>query len=338
LKIVNNNQLFLFIILVMTNQKVENVKRRTFNIIQIGKSFDIPSRIFDFFIAFNIILNIAVTIMLTFDSLSKYYPLLEKIELITIIIFIIEYILRLWTATYLYPGKKTIPAIIDFIFSYDGIVDLLTILPFFFLSGFVALRMLRVVRILHLFRINNSYDSFHVISSVLVEKKNQLLSSVFILLVLMLAASMCMYSAEHEAQPEIFKNAFSGIWWAVSTLSTVGYGDIYPITMLGKFLAIVISFLGIGVVAIPTGIISAGFVEQYSKMSNSAEALNVHFLTVVIDIDSKWIGKTVKEVEKEFDIMIVVVQRDRVTFVPNEEYIVQLEDVMVVYHKPDDMQ
>jgi voltage-gated potassium channel len=82
-----------------------------------------------------------------------------------------------------------------------------------------------------------------------------------------------MYSAEHEAQPEQFQNAFSGIWWSMSTLLTVGYGDIYPITIIGKCMAIVIAFLGVGVVAIPTGIISAGFVEQYQKDMNVEEKL-----------------------------------------------------------------
>lgn len=85
----------------------------------------------------------------------------------------------------------------------------------------------------------------------------QLLSSVFIILVLMIASSLCMYSLEHEAQPEVFQNAFSGIWWSASTLLTVGYGDIYPITPLGKLFGILITFLGVGMVAIPTGVIVA---------------------------------------------------------------------------------
>ena len=106
----------------------------------------------------------------------------------------------------------------------------------------------------------------HVITQVISGKRQQLISSVFIILVLMIASSLCMYSLEHEAQPDVFENAFSGIWWAASTLLTVGYGDIYPITTLGKVFGIFISFLGVGMVAIPTGIISAGFVDQYSSI------------------------------------------------------------------------
>ena len=87
-------------------------------------------------------------------------------------------------------------------------------------------------------------------------------------LVLMLSSSLCMYSLENRAQPEVFTNAFSGIWWAASTLLTVGYGDIYPVTTIGKIFGIFIAFLGVGMVAIPTGIISAGFVDQYSRRSS----------------------------------------------------------------------
>lgn len=123
-------------------------------------------------------------------------------------------------------------ATIRFLVSFDGIVDLLTIIPAFFLSGFVIFRMLRVARVFHLFRLNAKYDSFNVITTVLYEKRNQIISSVFIVLILMLASSLCMYSVEHDAQPEVFRNAFSGIWWSMSTLLTIGYGDIYPITTL----------------------------------------------------------------------------------------------------------
>lgn len=97
-----------------------------------------------------------------------------------------------------------------------------------------AFRMFRVMRFFRLFRINAYYDSFSVIAEVIDNKRQQLLSSVFIILVLMVASSLCTYSLEHEAQPDVFVNAFSGIWWSVSTLLTIGYGDIYPVTEVGK--------------------------------------------------------------------------------------------------------
>ena len=148
-----------------------------------------------------------------------------------------------------------------YVFSFSGLVDLLSFLPYylpvFFPSGAVAFRMFRVARVFRLFRVNAYYDSLGVITEVISSKRQQLFSSVFILLVLMLASSLCMYSLEHEAQPQVFTNAFSGIWWSVSTLLTIGYGDIYPVTTMGKIFSIFITFLGVGMVAIPTGIISA---------------------------------------------------------------------------------
>ena len=193
--------------------------------------------------------------------------------------------------------------------------------------------MLRVVRIFHLFRVNTNYDSFNVIKSVIYEKRNQLASSIFIIILLMLASSLCMYSAEHDTQPEAFANAFSGLWWSVSTMLTVGYGDIYPVTIAGQIMAIIIAFLGVGVVAIPTGIISAGFVEQYTKAQNAASSLEVSINTVIVDIDSKWIGLTVREIEEQYHMVIVVVRRNNTLLQPGEDYRVQMKDVLAVYHK-----
>jgi len=257
----------------------KNWKRRIFDIIQMGNISDVPSRTFDYLLVGIILLNILVLFLETFDSLAAWRPLFRWVEWGTMAFFCVEYALRIWTAEYLYPHLSRGEATLRFLVSFDGLVDLLTILPFFFLSGAVAFRMLRVVRIFHLFRINTVYDSFNVITSVLSEKKNQILFSLFIILVLMLAASLCMYSAEHEAQPDKFTNAFSGLWWSVSALLTVGYGDIYPITPVGQVLAVIISFLGVGAVAIPTGIISAGFVEQYTRLSQRSSRAAVRTLS-----------------------------------------------------------
>ena len=260
----------------ITNYYMKKLKKRIFEIIQIGQRSDFPSRAFDIILVIIIVLNILVLILETFDFSEAFLKMLHTIEMVTVIIFGIEYLLRIWTSEHLYPNVSRGKALLKFLLSYDGIVDLLTIIPAFFLSGFSALRMLRVVRIFHLFRINNTYDSFNVITAVIKEKKNQIFSSLFIVIVLMFASSLCMYSVENAAQPEVFDNAFSGMWWSISTILTVGYGDIYPITILGRILAILIAILGVGVVAIPTGIISAGFVEHYTKVQDTNAAPNMN--------------------------------------------------------------
>lgn len=304
----------------------EEQKRRVYDTIEIGNRSDTISHSFDIFLTVVIILNIVVMFLQTFDELNAYDGLFRAVEIFTLIVFLIEYILRIWTSTCRYPGKSKLQAAISFIFSWDGLIELFTILPFFFLSGFVAFRMLRVVRIFHLFRINASTDSFHVITSVISEKRNQIASSIFIIFVLMLASSLCMYSAEHAAQPEAFRNALSGIWWSMSAILTVGYGDIYPITTAGKILGILISFLGVCVVAIPTGIISAGFVEQARKAEIDPGSMDAHLYTVTIDIDSLWLGKTIQEIEDETHLRIAVLNREDVFIQPGKDVVVKLKD------------
>ena len=251
-------------------------RKRIFEIIQIGNDTDFPSRSFDFLIMTAIIVNIFIAIFSTFEISEKYKVILDIAEICTVLFFTLEYILRVWTSDYLYPGIPRWKAALKYIFSAGAIVDFLSFfpfyLPFFIPDGIVAFRIFRIVRILRLFRINIYYDALNLITDVLKRKKNQLLSSVFIVLVLMIASSLLMYNIEHKAQPDVFQNAFSGFWWSVSTLLTVGYGDIYPVTIIGKLCGIVITFLGVGMVAIPTGILSAGFVEQVSIIQKQETA------------------------------------------------------------------
>ena len=310
----------------------QNFKKNTFRIISIGTKEDLPSRAFDLGLVTVIILNILSMFLETFEELSEFRGTFTLIENITVVLFCIEYALRIWTADLLYPKLSKGKAVLRFLRSFDGVVDLLTILPFFYLSGFVVFRMLRVVRIFHLFRINAQYDSFHVIVSVLGEKKKQILSSIFIIVVLMLASSLGMYNAEHRAQPEAFRNAFSGIWWSVSTLLTVGYGDIYPVTTIGKIMAIAIAFLGVGVVAIPTGIISAGFVENYTKSSHANKRFSdiEELGEIEVTPESGLAGKTIGEIEASYDATVMVLLRGDLTVIPQRHIKVHKRDLLVV--------
>ena len=307
-------------------------KKRIFEIIQIGNQEDAPSRIFDYFIVTVILCNIAVLFLETFDGLNAFQAFFERIEDVTVAIFCAEYALRIWTADLLYPDETRPRAVLRFLFSFDGLVDLLTILPFFFLSGFGAFRILRAARILHLFRINTQYDSFQVITSVVKEKKNAILYSVFIILVLILAASLSMYSAEHAAQPEVFKNALSGIWWSVSTVFTVGYGDIYPVTLLGRIMGVIITFLGVGAVAIPTGILSAGFVEHYTRLQRmqDAQACKKSTAAILVEPESDYAGRSIKEVETAHQVSVTALIRGDLVVVPEDGVKVQPGDILIL--------
>ena len=307
------------------------MKKKVFDILQIGDSGNKPSLIFDYVLMANIIANILVVVLETFEELSAYSTLFRVVEIVTTIFFIVEYILRLWTADLLYPDRSKGKAVRSFALSFDGLVCLFTIIPVFFFSGMVVFRMLRVVRILHLFRINKKYDSFNVIASVIKEKSKQILSSLFIIFVLMLAGSICMYNAEHAAQPEVFKNAFTGFWWSVTTILTIGYGDIYPVTTVGTILATILSFLGVGAVAIPTGIISAGFVERFSRDANETKEFTDvgHIGEIYIDEDSEFLYKTIDEIQKEYNMMVYLVIRDDLSILAERSLQVYEGDILV---------
>ena len=293
------------------------MREKIFNIIQIGDKSNRISRAFDIFITITIVSNILVTFLQTFEELDFLSGFFFVVEVITLFIFCVEYVLRIWTADLLYPGMRKCRARLRFMVSFDGVVDILTIVPVFFLSGFVIFRMLRVARIFHLFRLNARYDSFNVITTVLYEKRNQIISSVFIVVILMLASSLCMYSVEHDAQPEVFRNAFSGVWWSMSTL--------------GRLMAICIAYLGVGVVAIPTGIISAGFVEQYQRKSSISNIRDADIKEIAeIFVDRRYAGKTVGEVQDEQQLTVFLILRDDLSILPQKDTLLKLNDIIVI--------
>ncbi len=175
--------------------------------------------------------------------------ILQSIEVFSVMVFTIEYIMRIYIA-----GNK-----LKFVFSFIGIIDFLAILPFYLTVG-VDLRSLRALRFLRLFRIlklvgyNKAMNQF---SRAIKSAKEQILLFIFITLILIYFAAVGIYYFENEAQPEHFTSIFDSLWWAIITLTTVGYGDVYPITVGGKVFTFFILMIGLGIVAIPTGIISS---------------------------------------------------------------------------------
>lgn len=313
-------------------------RRRLSQIIEVGVSDDWISRSYDIVSTLILLVNVAVTILYTFDEMElRYGKTLLFLEAVTVAFFALDYILRLLSAVFLYPGLSEQKAIKKYVFSFTGIIDLLSFLPYylpvFFPSGAAVFRMFRVIRIFRLFQINAYYDSLNVITEVITSKRQQLLSSVFIILVLMLSSSLCMYSLEHEAQPEVFSNAFSGIWWSVSTLLTVGYGDIYPITTLGKIFSIFITFLSVGMVAIPTGIISAGFVDQYSRFKRISEYAyeeDIHFIKVNLKKKDSWVGKSIMDLGLPHGVIVAMIRRGRENIVPRGDVVLKNNDTLIL--------
>lgn len=316
----------------------DQLRAKIFNMVSVGVIDEPINKLYDGISIIALLLNLFCAFAVTFeDMMERYGTLLLTIEAVTTFFFAVDYVLRLVSSKELFPHESDGRAAIKYVLSFSGIIDLLSFLPYylpvFFPAGTAVFKMFRIARILRLFRINSYYDQLNVITEILSRKRQQLMASVFIIVILMMAASLCMYSVEHDAQPKVFQNAFSGIWWSASTLLTVGYGDIYPVTTLGKILGIVIAFLGVGMVAIPTGIISAGFVEQYQRLKSIgdfAEEENIHFIRIKLSASDKWTGKKIVELGIPKDIMIVAIQREKETIIPRGQTVLEVGDLIVM--------
>ncbi len=246
------------------------IKKRVFQIISKAEKGDCASTIFDWTIMILIALSVLMIILESFKPLrDKYGLVFGTFEVISVGVFSVEYLLRIWTADLLYPDAKR--PYLKYIFSIMALIDLAAILPSFLPFVAADLRFLRMVRLLRLLRLlrvlklGRYFDAWLVILRVIKTSGPQLVMSVVLCFFVMLFSAIVMYEVEYPVQPEQFPNVLAALWWALCTLTTVGYGDVYPITAGGKFLASVISLVGIGIIAIPTGIIAAGFMKAIDK-------------------------------------------------------------------------
>ena len=228
------------------------------------------SRFVDFSLVALILINVVALVLESVDEIYAKAPwFFDWIETFSLIVFSVEYLIRIWVAAEA-PGGNENPmkARLRYITSFHGILDLLAFAPQLVLllpgdyRGLRAIRLFRLFRLLKLTRYSVALQSFE---NVMRKQKEDLLSTIMILLALLLVASSLMYYAEHEVQPEAFSSIPMTMWWGVATLTTVGYGDIYPITAVGKLIGAVVAILGIGLFALPAGIISASYLEELSE-------------------------------------------------------------------------
>jgi voltage-gated potassium channel len=244
------------------------MKERIHKILSVSKNRGDLSWYVDIFIIVLISLNVAAIIAESVESVRQTYGILFYwFEIFSVLIFTVEYILRVWTANCIPKYKKPFSGNVKFIFSPLAIIDLLAILPFYL--PFVGidlrlLRMLRIFRIFRLFKIARYVEALSFIRKVFKRKKEELVISLIFTLFLLLVASSLMYYVENESQPDHFSSIPETMWWGIATLTTVGYGDVYPITPSGKILGGVIAVIGIGLFALPTGILASGFSDEIS--------------------------------------------------------------------------
>ena len=222
------------------------------------------SRYFAFFIQGLILLSVVTFSIETIPDLKpQTRTVLKAIELFSVIVFTVEYLLRIYVA-----DNKP-----KFVFSFFGLIDLLAILPFYLsfgvdLRSLRALRFLRLFRILKLVRYNKAMNHF---IRAITSAKEQIFLFIFITLILIYFSAVGIYYFENEAQPEHFSSIFDSLWWAIITLTTVGYGDVYPVTVGGKVFTFIILMIGLGIVAIPTGIISSALTKSVDEKDKDVE-------------------------------------------------------------------
>lgn len=214
---------------------------------------------------FFIVGSIASVICSSFASSAPFRAQLFLFNYVASFVFTIEYVLRLISAPMLYPQKRGWLARLKYIFSFYGIIDFVAVLPFVVIYTYQDsphLHLVVLAYILIIFKLIRYSRSFRLIGEVLRDVREELVTAYTACGIMLGFSGILMYYIERNAQPEAFANIGDGFWWAIVAFTTVGYGDIYPITPLGRLLSSLISLIGIAMIAIPTGIISSAFMNM----------------------------------------------------------------------------
>jgi voltage-gated potassium channel len=219
------------------------------------------------FIVALIATNVIAVILDSVDWIwHRYSTFLYAFEVFSVVVFSIEYLLRLWSCVEDEQFRHPIFGRAKYALTPLALVDLAAIVPFYFPLMFpIDLRFLRALRLMRIFRVlklGRHSESLRMFTRVIKAKREEFAVTLFVVSILLTIASSMVYFAEHEAQPKAFGSIPHAMWWAVMTLSTVGYGDMYPITPLGRFLAALIAILGVALFAMPTAILASGFIEE----------------------------------------------------------------------------
>ena len=242
------------------------MRSRIYQILEIARADDQASRRFDIFIILLISLNILALVLESVDEIRvQYFEWFYWFEIFSVIVFSIEYLLRIWSCVESRDPRfrEALAGRLRFALTPIALVDLCAILPFY-LSVFFSLdlRFLRALRLLRIFKLTRYSTAMSSLLKVLRDEAQSFGAAFLILFVIMIIASSGVYLFEHKAQPEAFSNIPEAAWWSVATLTTVGYGDVTPVTIGGKIFGIVIMIIGIGMVALPAGILASAFSDE----------------------------------------------------------------------------
>ncbi|MEL6495893.1 MAG: ion transporter [Cyanobacteria bacterium J06623_7] len=215
-----------------------------------------------------IILDISAFILETSQPLNQnYYWLFKSIAIVSTVIFTVEYGLRLWLCTIKRKFRHPVWGRFRYAVTPMAIIDFISTFPFYLLLVFhhlAFLKTLRLLRLARILKIGRHSKSVRSLVRVVISQKEELLVTLSIISFLLIIASSLMFFAEHDAQPDVFSSIPAAMWWGVVTLTTVGYGDIYPVTVLGKLLGAALACFGIGVFVLPAGIVASGLAKEVS--------------------------------------------------------------------------
>jgi voltage-gated potassium channel len=259
------------------------LKLKVAKILDLAEPDDRVGKFIDLFILGLIFLNtIAVALETVNPIFDHYYREFRRFEQFSVFVFTIEYLLRLWSCTIIPKYRHPILGRLKFMFTPLAIIDLLAILPFF-LSLYLPLfspqfrlgRSVRLIRFFRVLKLNRYTDSLSILVRVYRLKKEELFVSFFVLIVLLFVSSTLIYFIESPAQPEVFSSIPAAIWWGTITLTTVGYGDVYPVTILGRIIGGILAILGIGLFALPAGILASGFSEELAARKAKKRGIEV---------------------------------------------------------------
>jgi voltage-gated potassium channel len=247
----------------------KTLRRRIYEVIEVGHGEDRASKVFDTFIVTLILLNIAAFIAETVPEIrAKWEGWLYEFEVFSVTVFTIEYLLRLWTAVEVPYLARMTPskARLTMAFRPALLIDLFAILPFYLSHFFsIDLRVLRTLRLLRFLKLSRYSPAMYTLIRVLANERRALLGAGLLLATALLFSSTLMYYVEGDAQPDHFGSVPNAAWWAISTLTTVGYGDVTPATALGKVIGGLTMIVGLCILALPVAIISTGFAQELQR-------------------------------------------------------------------------
>ena len=245
----------------------KSLRKRIWEILEKGNSNDKVSFYTDIFLITLIIFNIVAVLLETVESIYSKYALEFLIfERFSTVVFLIEYILRIWVCVEEKVKNNKLITRLKYASTWPAIIDLLAVLSGLLPMIFeVDLRILRALRMLRLLKFSRYFKVMNLLLGVLKEEKQSFLAAMFLLTIAMLIASTGIYLFEKDAQPDKFSSIPEAMWWAIATRTTIGYGDVTPVTGMGKFFGAIIAIIGIGVVALPSGILASGFTDQLKR-------------------------------------------------------------------------